>query len=101
MVYRQRARPRSKPGVKTTDPNGRPADCCSPFPATDQLPFSSHRFEVIGQSYVVIFDHGRMLYSGGKCYFLEPGDQFDILERQAFRPQTVLEPMERVIERNW
>ena len=60
-----------------------------------------NRFEVIGQSYVVIFDHGRMLDSGGKFYFLEPGDQFDILERQAFRPQTVLEPMERVIERNW
>ena len=60
-----------------------------------------NRFEVIGQSYVVIFDHGRMLDSGGKFYFLEPGDQFDILERQAFRPQTVLGPMERVIERNW
>ena len=60
-----------------------------------------NRFEVIGQSYVAIFDHGRMLDSGGKFYFLEPGDQFDILERQAFRPQTVLEPMERVIERNW
>ena len=60
-----------------------------------------NRFEVVGQSYVAIFDHGRMLDSGGKFYFLEPGDQFDILERQAFRPQTVLEPMERVIERNW
>ena len=60
-----------------------------------------NRFEVIGQSYVAIFDHGRMLDSGGKFYFLEPGDQFDMLERQAFRLQTVLEPVDRVIEQNW
>ncbi|MCH2347454.1 MAG: cyanophycinase [Pseudomonadales bacterium] len=60
-----------------------------------------NRFEVVGQSYVAIFDHGRMLDSGGKFYFLEPGDQFDMLERQAFRLQTVLEPVDRVIEQNW
>jgi cyanophycinase len=60
-----------------------------------------NRFEVIGQSYIAIFDYTHRLDSGGKFYFLEPGDQFDILQRQAYRPQTTLQPLERVIEQNW
>jgi len=60
-----------------------------------------NRFRVIGQSYIAIFDHGHMLDSGSKFYFLEPGDEFDLLERQAFRPQRVMRPLERVVKRNW
>ena len=59
------------------------------------------RFEVIGQSYIAIFDHQRMLNSGGKFYFLEPGDIFDLKQRQAFRPQRILQPFDRVIEQQW
>ncbi len=59
------------------------------------------RFEVIGQSYVAIFDHQHMLDSGGKFYFMEPGDIFDLKQRQAFRPQRVLQPFDRVIEQAW
>ncbi|HJN96404.1 MAG: peptidase S51 [Gammaproteobacteria bacterium] len=60
-----------------------------------------NRFEVIGQSYIAIFDHTHRLDSGGKFYFLVPGDQFDMLQRQAYRPQTTLRPLERVVEQNW
>tara|TARA_B100000315_G_scaffold246020_1_gene272795 strand:+ start:2006 stop:2842 length:837 start_codon:yes stop_codon:yes gene_type:complete len=60
-----------------------------------------NRFEVIGQSYIAIFDHSHKLDSGGRFYFLEPGDQFDMLQRQAYRPQTTLQPLERVVEHNW
>ena len=59
------------------------------------------RFEVIGQSYVAIFDHQHMLDSGGKFYFMEPGDIFDLKQRQAFRPQRLLQPFDRVVERAW
>ncbi len=58
-------------------------------------------FEVIGQSYAVIYDHNRQLDSGGRFYFLEPGDRYDMLQRQAYRPRTTLQPLERVIERSW
>lgn len=59
------------------------------------------RFEVIGQSYIAIFDHDHMLDSGGRFYFLEPGDIFDLKARQAFRPQRVLQPFERVLPQSW
>jgi cyanophycinase len=61
----------------------------------------NNKFEVIGQSYVAIFDHNRMLDSGGKFYFLRIGDQYDLLSRQALRTQTAEQTIERVIEKNW
>ena len=59
------------------------------------------RFEVIGQGYVAIYDHSRMLDSGGRFYFLAPGDRFDLATRQATRPWTEQQPLERVVERKW
>ncbi len=59
------------------------------------------RFRVIGQSYVAIFDHNRTLDSGGKFYFIEPGDEYDLVERQAYRPQRVMQPLERVVKQDW
>ena len=44
------------------------------------------RFEVIGESYVVIYDNQSTLDSGGLFYFLAPGDQYDLATRQAYRP---------------
>lgn len=60
----------------------------------------NNRFRVIGKSYVVIYDANRQIDSGGDFYFLEPGDQFDLLERQAYRPSNSLIPMERIVERS-
>ncbi len=59
------------------------------------------RFEVIGQSYVAIYDHNRTLDSGGQFYFLAPGDRFDMKTREAFRPSTTEEPLGRVTDKNW
>ncbi|MCG8607658.1 cyanophycinase [bacterium] len=59
------------------------------------------RFEVIGQSYVAIYDHNRSLDSGGQFYFLAPGDRFDLKTRKAFRTRRTEEPLERVTEKSW
>ncbi|RMH23106.1 MAG: cyanophycinase [Acidobacteria bacterium] len=59
------------------------------------------RFEVIGSSYVAIYDHRRTLDSGGLFYLLAPGDRFDLAARQALRPSPAEEPLERVVERPW
>lgn len=61
----------------------------------------SNRFEVIGQSYVAIYDAGSMIDSGGQFYFLGPGDRYDLVTRKAFRPQQIMQPLERIIERAW
>lgn len=59
------------------------------------------RFEVIGQSFVAIYDHQRMLDSGGKFYLLRPGDRYNLATREAFRPTRGEEPLERVEEKAW
>lgn len=59
----------------------------------------SGRFEVIGQSYVAIYDAQRQIDSGGSFYFLAPGDHFDLDTRQPYRPSRQLEPLARVVER--
>ncbi|TDI22513.1 MAG: cyanophycinase [Acidobacteria bacterium] len=58
-------------------------------------------FEVVGRSYVVIYDHERMLDSGGRFYFLGAGDRYDLKARTAFRMQRARRPLERVVERPW
>jgi len=58
-------------------------------------------FEVIGQSYVAIYDHNQMLDSGGRFYFLSPGDQYDLKTRQASRMYRVPERFERIKPDKW
>ncbi len=58
-----------------------------------------NRFEVIGRSYVAIYDSQRRIDSGGDFYFLAPGDRYDLAAREAFRPQATLQPLERVVKR--
>ena len=58
-------------------------------------------FEVIGQSYVAIYDHNSMLDSGGKFYFLRPGDTFNLDERKAYRNVRSRIDMERVVSKSW
>ena len=58
-------------------------------------------FEVIGRSYVVIYDHTRMLDSGGRFYFLGAGDRYDLKAREASRLQRERRPLDRVVERPW
>lgn len=54
-------------------------------------------FEVIGKSYVAIYDSNRMLDSGGAFYFLAPGDRYDLKTREPFRMRNSRTPLERVV----
>ena len=58
-------------------------------------------FEVLGRSYVVIYDHERLLDSGGRFYFLGAGDRYNLKTREAFRMQRARRPIDRVVERPW
>ncbi|MCH9649193.1 MAG: cyanophycinase [Deltaproteobacteria bacterium] len=57
--------------------------------------------EVLGSSYVAIYDYQRGIDSGGQFYFLAPGDHFDLATRQASRPTFTDQPLERVVKRSW
>ena len=56
-------------------------------------------FEVIGESYVVIYDSGAQIDSGGDFYFLAPGDRFNMATREARRPAAMARPLDRVERR--
>ena len=58
-------------------------------------------FEVMGQGYVAIYDHERQLDSGGRFYFLAPGDRFNLKTREASRMELTPRPLGRVEERPW
>jgi cyanophycinase len=46
------------------------------------------RFEVIGDTYVLIFDNTRIIPPHGQFYFLKAGDTYDLAKREAGRPTT-------------
>jgi cyanophycinase len=58
-------------------------------------------FEVIGDSYVLIYDHTRRLDSGGEFYFLAAGDKYNLKTREAERPTERTVPIERVVKEPW
>jgi cyanophycinase len=58
-------------------------------------------FEVIGRSYVAIYDAQRTLDSGGQFYFLASGDRYDLTTREAKRETTRQEPLARVKKEGW
>ena len=59
------------------------------------------RFEVVGESYTVIYDANATLDSGGLFYFLAPGDRFDMATREAFRPSRGEGQLDRVTGTPW
>ncbi len=59
------------------------------------------RFEVVGQSYAVIYDARATLDTGGLFYFLAPGDRYDMAAREAFRPSLDEDPLGRVVRKPW
>lgn len=58
-------------------------------------------FEVIGESYVLIYDNRKMVGDEGLFYFLSPGDRFDLGTREARRPWQTLEPLGVAQPRDW
>lgn len=59
------------------------------------------RFEVVGNSYVLVYDSQRMIGPAGRFYFLAPGDRFNLKTREAERPQMRGVPLERVTKQPW
>jgi cyanophycinase len=59
------------------------------------------RFRVMGAGYVLIYDHQHQLDSGGRFYFLAPGDRFDLKTRTAERPSQDWTPLDRVQAKPW
>ncbi len=59
------------------------------------------RFEVMGKGYVAIYDHERQIDSGGEFYFLAPGDRFNLATREATRPSTTQQVLDRIERRPW
>ena len=59
------------------------------------------RFEVVGESYAVIYDHDATLDSGGLFYFLAPGDRYDMDTREAFRPSGGEQALGRITGTPW
>lgn len=54
------------------------------------------RFDVMGQGYVIIYDHSSHIPPSGPFYFMAPGDRFNLKTRQASRPSQAYRPLERV-----
>jgi cyanophycinase len=52
--------------------------------------------EVIGASYVAVYDHDRQIDSGGGFYFLAPGDRYNLSTREASRPGRTMRPLDRI-----
>ncbi|MYC65488.1 MAG: cyanophycinase [Acidobacteriia bacterium] len=59
------------------------------------------RFEVIGQSYAVIYDNQRKIPPDGRFYFLAPGDRYDMGSREPSRPEMTDKPLDRVQKAPW
>jgi cyanophycinase len=54
------------------------------------------RFEVIGETYVLIFDNTKVIPPRGQFYFLKPGDTYDLAKREARRPSRNTIPIDRI-----
>lgn len=59
------------------------------------------QFEVIGQSYVVIYDNSSVIPPDGQFFFLAPGDRYNMKTRVATRPSQTARPIERVKKEEW
>ncbi len=59
------------------------------------------RFEVIGRSYVAIYDNQTTTDNGGEFYFLAPGDRFNLATREATRLTEVERPIQGLDKRPW
>ncbi len=51
------------------------------------------RFEVIGRSYVAIYDI-KVIEKTGRFYFLQNGDRFDLVKRTATRPSNTMQSLD-------
>ena len=68
------------------------------------------KFEVIGDSYAIIYDNQRQIApedvatlrtAGGLFYMLKPGDTYDMRTRLASRPPSGQPPTDRLVQKAW
>jgi cyanophycinase len=57
--------------------------------------------EVVGASYVLVYDNRVTVGDGGKFYFLAPGDRFNLATREATRPTRTDRPVEGPVKKPW
>lgn len=57
--------------------------------------------QVMGASYVLVYDNQATVGESGKFYFLAPGDRFNLATREATRPAQSLRPVEGVQKKPW
>jgi cyanophycinase len=59
------------------------------------------QFEVIGHSYVAIYDNQKQLPPNGRFYFLSSGDRYNLATREASRPSQTTQPISVVKKVPW
>jgi len=57
--------------------------------------------EVIGESYMLVYDNRKTTGDGGKFYFVAPGDRFNLATREARRPVETLRPVAGPRKQPW
>ncbi len=57
--------------------------------------------EVIGESYVLVYDNRTTTGPSGEFYFLAPGDRFNLATREATRPARTERPLDNLSRRPW
>ena len=59
------------------------------------------RAQVIGKSFVVVYDNQVTTGENGKFYFLAPGDRLNLATRESMRPSMIQSPIQGVQKKRW
>jgi len=57
--------------------------------------------EVIGESYMLVYDNQKTTGDAGRFYFVAPGDRFNLATREAMRPAQTLRPVAGPRKQPW
>lgn len=57
--------------------------------------------QVMGESYVLVYDNQTTTGAAGQFYFLAPGDRFNLATREASRPSNSTRPLDNLTRRPW
>ena len=59
------------------------------------------RGQVIGESFVLVYDNQSTIGGDGKFYFLAPGDRINLATRESTRPSMTQSPIQGVEKKPW
>ncbi len=59
------------------------------------------RAQVIGKSFVLVYDNQVTTGENGKFYFLAPGDRLNLATRESMRPSMIQSPIQGVQKKRW